>query len=196
MKEKELFSIISQLNNLLLSCNAIVCNNDTMDDAKRKYGFNLLQIPSDKYKSGFYYAVRYKDENGKWLPTKKSTDTDNETLAIAFAIENKEKIIQDYYIHKEKIHTKKDGKDFYRMLENYYSDDSKYLQDDYANNKRIIVKKNRTEYNGVIKMYFIPYFKEKKINSVKEINRSVYSGLKIYLQNVKNKKIISYPQKV
>jgi integrase len=74
------------------------------------------------------------------------------------------------------------------MLEEYYITDSKYLQDDYANNKRFIPKKNRTEYNGVIKTYFIPYFKENKINSIQEINRNVYTGLKIYLQNVKNKK--------
>ncbi|MDR2158694.1 MAG: hypothetical protein LBP23_01360, partial [Treponema sp.] len=188
MKEKELSSIINKLNRLLLECNTLMCNNGAMENAEKKYGFNLLEIPSTKYKSGFYYAVRYKDENGKWLPTKKSTDTDNETLAIAFAIENKEKIIKAYYDHIKKLHVKKDGKDFYRMLEEYYTADSKYLKDDYANNKRIITKKNRTEYLSVIKTYFIPYFKEKKINSIQEITRIVYSGLKLYLQNVKNKK--------
>jgi hypothetical protein len=114
---------------------------------------------------------------------KKSTNTDNETLAIAFAIENRERIIQEY-----KEHTKKDGKDFYRMLEEYYSDNSKYLKDDYANNKRIIDKKQRTLNIGFIKTYLMPYLKEKKVNSIQEVNRSVYSGLKIYLQNVKNKK--------
>jgi integrase len=189
MKELELASIINQFNELLLKCNTLMCNNDTMDNAERKYGFYLLKIPSERYKSGFYYAVRYKDfESKKWIPTKKSTNTDNETLATAFAIENRERIIQEYKDHAKKIHTKNDGKDFYKMLEEYYTIDSKYLQDDYANNKRIIDKKQRNLNNGFINTYLIPYLQEKKINSIQEVNRSVYSGLKIHLQNVKNKK--------
>jgi integrase len=160
-----------------------------MENAEKLYGFYLLKIPSTNYKSGFYYAVKYKDfESKKWLSTKTSTNTDNETLAKAYAIENRERIIKEYKEHAEKLHKKNDGKEFYRMLEEYYTADSKYLKDDYANNKRIVTKKNRTEYNGVIKTYFIPYFKENKINSIQEITRSVYSGLKLYLQNVKNKK--------
>jgi hypothetical protein len=147
-----------------------------MENAEKLYGFHLLKIPSDKYKSGYYYAVKYKDfESKKWLPTKTSTNTDNETLAKAYAIENRERIIKEYKEHAEKLHKKNDGKEFYKMLEEYYTADSKYLKDDYANNKRIITKKNRTEYNGVIKTYFIPYFKEKKINSIQEISRIVYS---------------------
>jgi integrase len=160
-----------------------------MENAEKVYGFYLLKVKSNKHKSGFYYAVKYKDfESKKWLSTKTSTNTDNETLAKAYAIENRERIVKEYKEHAEKLHKKNDGKEFYKMLEEYYTADSKYLKDDYANNKRVILKNDRMKYIGVIKTYFIPYFKEKKINSITEITRSVYSDLKIYLQNVKNKK--------
>jgi hypothetical protein len=145
-----------------------------MENAGKKYGFNLLKIPSKRYKEGFYYAVRYKDENGKWIPSKKSTDTDNEELAKAFAIENKERIIKEYKEHIGKIHKKNDGKEFYKMLEDYYTLGSEYLEDDKVNNKRDLVKKQRKLYANFIKTYLIPYLKEKKINSVKEITPLVY----------------------
>jgi hypothetical protein len=65
-----------------------------MKEAETAYGFNLLKVQSKKYKSGFYYAVRYKDfNNKKWLSTKTSTNTDNEIIAKTFSIENREKII-------------------------------------------------------------------------------------------------------
>jgi hypothetical protein len=70
MKENELASIINQFNDLLLKCNALMCNNEPMDNAEKIYGFYLLKIHSNIYSDWFYYAVRYKDENGKWIPTK------------------------------------------------------------------------------------------------------------------------------
>jgi integrase len=111
-----------------------------------------------------------------------------QTIAKAFAIENRERIIKEYKAHRENLHKKNDGKDFYRMLEEYYTTDSKYLKDDYANNKRVIPRNDRIKNIGVIKHYFIPYFKEKKIASIQGITRSVYTGLKLYLQNIENKK--------
>jgi integrase len=189
MKEKELSSIIIQLNKLLLECNTLMCNTDTMENAEKNYGFYLIKIPSKKYKSGYYYAVKYKDfESKKWLSTKTSTNTDNEIQAKAFAIENRERIIKGYKEHTKMLHQKTDGKEFYKMLVEYYTDNSKYLQDDSVNNKRTIPQKDRIKHIGAIKNYFIPYFKENNINSVQEITRTVYSDLKIYLQNIENKK--------
>jgi integrase len=166
-----------------------MCDNGAMENAEKIYGFNLLTIDSKNYKSGFYYAVRYKDfETNKWLRTKTSTKTDDETQARCFAIENRERIIKKYKEHAEKLHNKNDGKEFYKMLLEYYTPDSKYLKDDYINNEKKIPKNDRIKYINVIKNYFIPYFEENKINSIQEITRPVYSNLKIYLQNVKNEK--------
>jgi integrase len=166
-----------------------MCNNGVMDNAGKDYGFNLLKIDSNNYENGFYYAVRYKDfETGKWLRTKKSTGTDNETKAKAFAITNREEIIKKYKEHAEILHQRNDGKEFYKMLEEYYTPDSKYLKDDYANNQRIIPQRRGKELINLIKTYYIPYFKENNINSIQEITRTIYSNLKIYLREIKNKK--------
>ena len=185
MKEQKLLSIIRQLNTLLLTANALVCESGVMENAEKKYGFYLMKVESDRYKSGFYYAVRYKDpETKKWIPTKKSADTDNETEAKSFAIENRDAIIREYKERKENRQTQKknDGKNFYKMLLEYYQIDSKYLLDDGVNNKKAVVKKQRQLYNGFIKNFLVPYLQENKINSIRDITNSVYSGLKIYLQ--------------
>jgi len=123
MKERKLSSVVSQLNTLLLTANTLVCESGLMENAGKKYGF--------------YYAVRYKDpETKKWIPSKKSTGTDDETTARAFAIENRDAIIQEYKERKE-IRAKKDtGESFYRMLREYYTPESKYLLNDKVNNKR------------------------------------------------------------
>jgi integrase len=189
MKQNDLSSMILKLNELLLECNTLMCNNDTMGKAGKDDGFNFLKIKSDKYENGYYYAVRYKDlETKKWIPTKTSTETDNETLARAFAIKNREEIIKKYKEHAKELHQKNDGKEFYKMLEDYYTTDSKYLEDDRINNKRMIDKKQRGKNISFIERYLIPYFKDAKITSIQKVNRSVYSGLKLYLQNVKNEK--------
>ncbi|MDR1287846.1 MAG: tyrosine-type recombinase/integrase [Treponema sp.] len=160
-----------------------------MENAGKIYGFYLLEIPSKNYKSGFYYAVKYKDpESKKWLGTKTSTYTDDRVKAEAFAITNKEEIIKKIKEHKEVLHQKSDGKEFYKMLKEYYTDNSEYLKDDSVNNKRNIIKSNRISHIGFIKNYLIPFFKENNINTIQEITRSVYSNLKIYLKEIKNKK--------
>jgi integrase len=189
VKEKELSAVINQLSKLLVECNMLMCDNSAMENAEKNYGFYLIKIPSKKYKSGYYYAVKYKDfENKKWLSTKTSTNTDNEIQAKAFAVENRERIIKEYYNHTEKLHQKTDGKEFYKMLREYYTNNSKYLQDDYANNKRFIPSRRQRELTKVMEYYFIPFFQKNNINSVQEITRSVYSDIKIYLQNVTSKK--------
>jgi integrase len=189
VKEKELSVIISQLNKLLLECNTLMCDNGAMEDAEKIYGFELLKIDSNNYKNRFYYAVRYKDpQTNKWLRTKTSTRTDDKIQARSFAITNKEEIIKKYKEHTKKLHEKNDGKEFYKMLEEYYTTDSKYLKDDYINNEKKIPKNDRIKYINVIKNYFIPYFKENKIKTIQEITRPVYSNIKLHLQSVKNEK--------
>jgi integrase len=189
MNEKEYLATINQIQSLLLSCSAILGDNDFMENAGKIHGFYLLEIPSKNYKSGFYYAVKYKDpETKKWLGTKTSTYTDDKLKAEAFAITNKEEIIKKIKKHAETLHQKSDGREFFKMLLEYYTDNSVYLKDDYANNKKIIDKKQRDLNNSFIKNYLIPFFKEQNINTIQEITKSVYSNLKIYLQEVKNKK--------
>ena len=78
--------------------------------------------PKRKSKSGLVYAVRYKDpDNPKFrLTSQTSTNTDIEAEAIAFAIQNKDAIIERYKAKKARKEAKKGGEAFYRMLREYY----------------------------------------------------------------------------
>ncbi len=87
---------------------------DNLDNAQKRYGFNLLKVRSNTFKSGFYYSVRYKNlETNKWYTLNRSTNTDNEEMAKIFVINNRETIIKNY-LEKYEMKTKKNnGKDFY-----------------------------------------------------------------------------------
>jgi integrase len=153
-------------------------------NAEKKYGFNLTKITSNKYQSGFYYSIRYKDfETNKWLPLRKSSNTDNKEIAKIFAIDNRESIIRKYYEKKSVKRSKTNYIDLYSMLQEYYKPDSKYLKNDVINNRREVTKQGCSINQGFIRNYLIPYLQEQKISNIQEITSTVYSNLKIYLQN-------------
>ena len=173
-------AIINQVNELLLNCNTLLCQNKLIENSEKEYGFYLIPIPSsDNCK---YYAVRYKDfTTNKWLPTKTSTGTSDIEIARAFAISNRDKIIKKYK-EKKRVKPKTDDKSFFKMLEEYYKIGSIYLQDDKVNNQRDITPNQRDKCKSFIRNYLIPYFEEKKIFSIQEVSKTVYSGLKLYLK--------------
>ena len=177
MKENEIYSIINKINELQLVVNTFLRNNDFMETAEKNHGFKLSKPKGKKH-----YIVRYKDpESNKWLDNKTDTGTDKYESAVAFAIENKESIIKEYKKKKASRKKQTDQTDFYQMLNEYYTEDSKYLKDDSVNKKRDLSDKLRNQYLGIIKNHFIPYFEDKKINSIQDITNSVYSEIKIYL---------------
>jgi integrase len=174
-----------------------VMNNmrDILVNAEKKYGFNLMKIASNKYPSGFYYSIRYKDFNtNKWLPLRKSSNTDNEEMAKIFAIDNREKIIKDYLAKYEKKQRKNNSENFYKMLDTYYTENSSYLEDDSINNKRKVTAVALVANRNFIKNYFIPFLQEKKIHTPKEITPKMYTDFKLYLQqkNLATKSVNSY----
>ena len=93
--------------------------------------------------------------------------------------DNRMDVLKSYELSKDKP---KSGNLFYKMLNDYYADGSKYLEDDTVNNKREVVYKARVEAQAFIKNNLIPYLQENKIKHIFEITTPVYSGFKIYLQ--------------
>ena len=176
MKEQEIVSIISQVNNLLLTCNALLCNCGLTNNAEKTHRFRV-----DKIRNG-YWKVTYKCPDTKKWVIKKNFCANSEEMAKLYAMEKKETIIREYRENKAKRDTKNTGMDFYLMLEDYYSENSKYLKDDSVNKKRDLDDRQRIQYYGNIRNHFIPFLKEKNINSIQKITNSVYSELKIYLQ--------------
>jgi integrase len=162
-------------------------------NAEKKYGFTLSKIASNKYQSGFYYSIRYKDfETNNWLPLRKSSNTDNEEIAKIFAIDNREETIENYYKNKRIRESKNNSANFYSILENYYTPESKYLKNDLINNKRELSKESTAHSHSFVKNYLIPFLQEQNVKTIDEVTNDIYSRLKIYLQKkIKSTKTIN-----
>jgi len=174
----------------------IVYSHEELDPLTGKYKkyFDLITVNRDpaKYPEGYSYKVRYKlDISGKKIPQGVATFTTKTAMldeAVKLGFENRLEVLKKYEDGKSKP---KSGKDFFKMLEEYYEDGSKYLLDDSACNKRDVVRQARREAKSFIKSDLIPYLKEKNIKSIQEFSTPIYSGLKIYLQakGIKDKTI-------
>jgi integrase len=195
MKRKEsqveIAFMMRQIADLLVKCNSLMGSSGVLENAEKIHGFNLLKIYNAE-KTAFHYSVRYKDkDSGKWVG-KKSTGTDKEDSAIAFAIENKDRLIAEYKEKKAIKDSAFNTSSFYTMLRNYFEEDSDYLKDDLVNNKRELVKKQRRAYHKVVINYLIPFFEGESVKNIQDITPSVYSKLKIYLQEkIESKRTIN-----
>jgi len=166
---------------------------DPLTGKFKKY-FDLTAVNRDpaKYPEGYSYKIRYKlDLSGIRIPQGKATYTTKTAMldeAVKLGFENRLEVLKKYEAGKSKP---KGGKDFFKMLEDYYEKGSKYLLDDSACNKREVVHQSRREAQAFIKSDLIPYLIEKKIKSIQEFTTPIYSGLKIYLQakGIKDKTI-------
>jgi len=159
----------------------------------KKY-FELITVSRDpvKYPEGFSYKIRYKtDLSGNLIPRGKATYTTKTALlneAVKMGFDNRISVLKNYELGKDKP---KSGSLFYKMLNDYYGEGSKYLEDDTVNNKREIVHRTRIEAQTFVKNDLIPYLQENKIKHISEITTPIYSGFKIYLQakGIKDKTI-------
>jgi integrase len=115
---------------------------------KRRKGFNLVKIENKKH--GFLYYARF-SHNGKMLPTKFNTHTNNLAAAEQFARDNKKHLIEEYL-------ARQDGRMF------------AYLESFYKTEKNLYITDNsRNEYNAVIRYKFIPFLKQEKIATFGQI---------------------------
>jgi len=118
---------------------------------KRRKGFNLIIKETKLHGRRIYARLSH---NGKTLPTKFNTFTDNEREAEIYVLKNKERLIEGYL-------SRKDGR-MYKKLESFY-DDSK--QDNLSD-------RCRKEYGTVIKNKFIPFLQQEKITEFSRITKS------------------------
>jgi integrase len=197
-------AILREFSQLLLRHGAsledltgMVYTQDELDPLTGKYKkfFDIITVSRDdpaKYPEGFSYKIRYKtDLTGDRIPQGKATYTTKTALmdeAVKIGFNNRLEVLKNYEESKNRPGS---GKAFYKMLENYYAEGSKYLQDDTASNKREIVHDSRKKARTFIETDLIPYLLEKKIDRIQDITTPVYSGFKIYLQEkgIKDKTI-------
>jgi integrase len=100
--------------------------------------------------------------NGKTLPTKFNTHTDDEKEAEQYVNKNKEKLIEGYL-------SRKNGKMF-KLLENFYKEGNEDLSD-----------KTKHEYDLEVNNRFIPFLKTEKIFDFGQINRKLLIKYQEYL---------------
>jgi integrase len=126
---------------------------------RRGKGYNLSKVESKKY--GFLYYVRY-IENGKLIPSRWNTRTNNLDAAECFARDNREKILTTY-------HSKHDTDDkMYAVLEAYYEKDSRYI-DNIKKRGRRLCEQVRGQYHNFVKDVFAPFLKNNRVKCFNEI---------------------------
>jgi FtsZ-binding cell division protein ZapB len=159
------------------------------NNSKRLYkGYGLVKVPSKKH--GFLYYVRYYD-NGKMIPTKWNTNTNDLDEAKIYAEKYRIYNLDGYYKKQslKDIGIKKTG-NMYKILSNIYSKDSLYLE--YFEQLNITINNTtKTYYNNIINKIFIPYLIKNKIKTFSEITVPVIVNFQISLkENNKNSNLI------
>jgi site-specific recombinase XerD len=107
-----------------------------------------------------YYA-RF-SHNGKTLPTKFNTHTNDPSEAEQFAVENKSRLVERYL-------ARQDGRMF-TMLEEFYKVKQSYLS-----------VRCRNEYKQMIIDKFIPFLRREKITAFDQIKMTTLAGYQDYL---------------
>jgi integrase len=136
----------------------------------RRKGFSLVRRESRKY--GFLYYVRYWHD-GRMLPSKWCTHTNNLEDAENFALKNKARLIEQYLERQEKVY-------FYKIFSDYFKEDSKYYINETRRNRKLS-DHHRSVYDNMINKYFIPYLKEKKVNAPEKIDTEMIYAFQDHL---------------
>ena len=134
---------------------------------------------------GFVYYVRY-TKDGKLIPSRWCTHTNDKNAADRFAEENRDRIIAEYYDRKT---VKKPTIELYSILKKYYAEGSPFLEVDRKRGRALGEDARKTYYNFITKQ-FIPYLRKNKIRHIEEIDTPLLHRLQNYLLVDKKKNII------
>ena len=128
---------------------------------KRRKGFNLVKRESKKH--GFIYYARL-SHNGKTLPTKFNTHTNNLAAAEQFVRDNKNRLVEGYL-------ARQDGRMF-TLLEDFYKNEQNLY----------ISERSRKEYDAAIQKKFIPFLRLEKIAIFDQITKTTLTKFQDSLQ--------------
>jgi hypothetical protein len=172
----KLESLAKEVYPLLIKMVEIVGKKDSVQKSSK--GYNLVKVPNKKH--GFLYYVRYL-ENGKLIPSKWNTHTNDIEIAKIFAEENRMFILTEY--QKKHIMQNAGIKEYgnmFSILKNFYLKDSIFMKFNEQLN-RSLVEKRRTTYYNIINKIFIPFLKKNKIKKFDELTTSIISKFQFYL---------------
>ena len=132
-------------------------------ERRENKGFYLVKVNSKEY--GFLYYARF-IKDGKLIPTKRCTHTNNREAAERWAAENRDKVIEEYY---NRNIVKKKYCDLYTTLRKYYAKNSPYLEIDIKRG-RALSEDSRETYHNFILHQFMPFLRKKRIKLITEID--------------------------
>ena len=136
---------------------------------KQHKGYNLIK--RDNKKLGFVYYVRYWYE-GRMLPTKWCTHTNNEEAAREFAEQNRNTLISGYLIRR-------DGGAVRFFKQFYNARSTEYLSECKRNGK--LSEERRKRYESVMINKFIVFLNEQRINRYDRITAHILDDFQDYL---------------
>jgi integrase len=142
------------------------------DPHKPKY-YYLSRIKNKKH--GFLYYVKYL-HNGKVVPSRWNTHTNDYEAAERFAVQNRDKILAAYFEKKES----RKQCNLYKIFKTYYGENSPYLIID-SKRGRVLNEDARRTYHNVIIKQFIPYLRRNKIKDIEEIDTPFLARFQNYL---------------
>jgi integrase len=137
--------------------------NRQFTEPRKPKGYSLSKVANKKL--GFVFYVRYL-VGGKLIPTRWSTHTNNYDAAVKFAVENRERLLAEYY--SSRTHKCAPGK-LYTIMRKYYDKNSPYLKTDELRG-RTLADQSRHVYHSAIINHWIPYLKKYRIKSADEID--------------------------
>jgi len=162
-------------------------------ERREKKGYYLIKVNSKEY--GFLYYARF-IKDGKLVPTKRCTHTNNREAAERWAEENRERVLNEYY-NRDIVKKKYD--DLYIILRKYYSLNSPYLEIDIKRGRELS-EDSREAYHNFIIHQFIPFLRRKKIKNIAEIDTPLLAKFQNWLlldRTVNGKKVLgNMPQTV
>jgi len=134
--------------------------------------YYLVKMPSKKM--GHTWYVKYSDK-GRLVPSKWTTGTSDESAAAAFAVKNREVILEEYYARKAKKPA-----DIYKIFSRYYEKDSELLNADANRGRTLCDKRRRQCLNGMTKK-FIPFIKKNGVRVIEDIDAAMLSRFQDHL---------------
>jgi integrase len=148
--------------------------SENFTDPAEPKRFYLEPIKSKKL--GVVYYCKYL-HNGKLIPSKWCTHTNDREAAERYAVENRDRLIKAYY---ERRSERKPHTDLYAVLRKYYSENSTFLQTDKKRGRSIGDRARQTNHNFILNK-FIPYLRKEKIKSIEQIETSLLARFQNYL---------------
>jgi site-specific recombinase XerD len=133
-------------------------SEEILNETETKKTAKIFYLSKQKSKkAGYVYIVRYRNNEGEIIKSHWSTGTGIYGKALDFAINNREKILQDYY-------AKNEGDSLYKILAEYYSENGNeaYNLDVKRGDRKSLCERNRKQYYSFINNVFIPYMKNEQ----------------------------------